>query len=129
MGLHYWREGGLAVVRYEGTYEAHAALRAIDEVLAESDDAAAGLLLDLSASESFITRSSAELRTIAQFLAERRERFSSRVAAVGESDLTFGMLRMGMVYVADLGMATEAFRSREKAMAWLGQCGSAGARG
>jgi hypothetical protein len=115
----FWREQGCAVVVFEGTYLPEAALEAIEAALDESDEPVTGLLLDLSESASFRGRSTDGLRKVVQFLATRRDRFSSRLATVGESDLAFGLLRMGMVFASDQGITNEAFRVREDALAWL----------
>ena len=118
MPLHFWRERGCAIVSFEGEYDAGEALRSIDAALAETP-AAAGLLLDLTDSVSFRKRSSEDLRHIATFLSQRRELFGSCLAAVGRSDLTYGLLRMGTVFTTEHGIEAEAFRSRERALDWL----------
>lgn len=106
---------------FEGVYAPDDAFEAIDAALDLSESVAKGLLLDLTASRSFRDRSAAGLRRVAEFLASRRERFSSRLATVGASDLAFGLLRMGMVFTSDQGIETEVFRTHEEALAWL--CG------
>jgi hypothetical protein len=114
----YWREQGCTVVVFEGTYSSEAALASIDAALRDGEPAV-GLLLDLTDSLSFRERSADGLRRVVQFLAARRDRFSSRLATVGSTDLAFGLLRMGMVFAADQGLENEAFRSRDEALAWL----------
>ena len=104
---------------FEGVYAPEDAFAAIDGALDLSDAVAAGLLLDLTASRSFRDRSAPGLRRVAEFLATRRARFSSRLATVGASDLAFGLLRMGMVFTSDQGIETEVFRTHEEALVWL----------
>lgn len=118
MPLHFWHERGCALVSFEGEYDADEALRTIDRALAVHPPAA-GLLLDLTDSVSFRKRSSEDLRYIATFLSDRRQLFGSCLAAVGRSDLSYGLLRMGTVFTADHGIVAEAFRTREKALDWL----------
>jgi hypothetical protein len=118
VAVRFWRERGCALVAFDGTYDGAAALAVIDEALRASPPAV-GLLLDLSASESFRGRSSDDLRGIATFLSSRRALFGARLATVGRSDLSYGLLRMGTVFVSQHGIETEVFRSREEAVAWL----------
>jgi len=119
MPLRFWREQGCAVVSFEGTYEPQAGLGAIEEALDAEPEPALGLLLDLTDSESFRGRSTDGLRVVAQFLSTRRDRFGSRLATVGGSDLAYGLLRMGTVFAADKGIESAVFRTRAEALAWL----------
>lgn len=119
MPQRFWRERGVAIVAFEGTYQPDEALSAIEDALAAGQPDPAGLLLDLSESESFRGRSTEGLRRVAAFLAQRRDRFAHRLATVGASDLAYGLLRMGMVFTSDQGIESEVFRSRAEAMEWL----------
>lgn len=118
MGVRFWTERGCAVVAFEGSYDAAEALQVVDEAL-HASPSITGLLLDLSQSESFRSRSADDLRGIAGFLSNRRELFSSRLATVGRSDLAYGLLRMGTVFASEYGIQTETFRTRAEALAWL----------
>ena len=119
MTPRHWREGDYGLVVFEGEYEASYALVVIDEAVGTSGPPLRGLLLDLTESNSFRSRSAHGLRTVAQFLASRQERFSRRLALVGGTDLAYGLLRMGIVYVSDQGIHGEVFRDRDRALAWL----------
>jgi hypothetical protein len=121
MPLRFWNERDCAVVVFEGTYDAQKALDMIDEALNASPPAK-GLLLDLSESVSFRRRSADDLRHIASFLSDRRERFGSRVATVASTDLAYGLLRMSTVFVTERGLTNEAFRTRTEAIDWLCGC-------
>lgn len=118
MGARFWVERGCALVAFEGTYAASEALTVIDAGL-RTDAPVTGLLLDLTESESFRTRSADDLREVAMFLSSRRTLFGSRLATVGRSDLAYGLLRMGTVFATTHGLVNEAFRTREEAVAWL----------
>ena len=118
MPIQFWRESGCVIVTFEGTYDAQAGLAVIDEAL-RAESGASGLLLDLSDSMSFRTRSAEDLRGIAAFLSTRRSLFHSRLATVASSDLAYGLLRMGTVFSSDQGIDSAAFRSRDEAVAWL----------
>jgi hypothetical protein len=117
--LQYGRERGCVIVSFEGSYRMDEALEAIAAALGEPGEPAEGLLLDLSDSESFRARSTDGLRQVAEFLATRRECFSSRLATVGTSDLAYGLLRIGEVFASDRGIMVQAFRTRDEALAWL----------
>ena len=116
--MQFWHERGCAIVSFEGVYDADEALLTVDKALAVNPPAK-GLLLDLTESVSFRKRSSEDLRHIASYLSDRRELFGSCLATVGRSDLAYGLLRMGTVFTAELGIVAEAFRSRDKALDWL----------
>lgn len=119
MSSHHWREQEYAIVVFEGQYEPSSALDMIDAALGTDGPPVRGLLLDLSESGSFRTRSADGLRMVAEFLASRRERFGGRLAVVGAGDLVFGLLRMGMVFVSDHDIVGEVFRDRDEALGWL----------
>lgn len=119
MPQRYWRERGCVVVVFEGSYRVDVALDSIASALAEDPAPSAGLLLDLSESESFRARSSDALRLVADFLALRRDRFASHLATVGTSDLTYGLLRMGEVFASEHGLVSQTFRTRDEALDWL----------
>lgn len=119
MPSHHWRDQDYAIVVFEGQYQPSSALDVIDAALGSDGPPVRGLLLDLTDSESFRARSSEGLRSVAQFLASRRERFGGRLAVVGAGDLVFGLLRMGMVFVSNHDIVGEVFRDRESALTWL----------
>jgi hypothetical protein len=99
--LQYGRERGCVIVSFEGSYRMDEALEAIAAALGEPGEPADGL------------------RQVAEFLATRRECFSSRLATVGTSDLAYGLLRIGEVFASDRGIMVQAFRTRDEALAWL----------
>ena len=118
MALTFSTERGCTTVIFEGDYEAESALGTIDEAL-KATGPTTGLLLDLSDSTSFRQRSAEDLRGIASFLSTRRALFGSRMATVGQSDLAYGLLRMGTVFCSEQGIETATFRSRAEAVEWL----------
>lgn len=119
MAPRYWKEENYAIVVFEGEYEPAFALQVIGEAVGSDGPPMRGLLLDLTDSESFRSRSADGLRLVAQFLSSKRERFGSRLAVVGAGDLAFGLLRMGMVFASDRDIVGEVFRDRGLALTWL----------
>lgn len=79
------------------------------------------LLLDTTKSESLKERSPRELRHVAQYLGPYRKRIRGRCAVVAETDLQFGLSRMGSAYSDSVGVDARVFRSRAEALDWVRQ--------
>lgn len=120
MAIEHRREGNVAVVTARGRYSMAALRDAIDAALDVFDDAvSAGLLLDLTGSESLGDRTAEDLRAMAIFLASRGSRFSSRLAMVAVTDVAYGLMRMGAVTAESQGIAAHVFRDYGSARRWL----------
>ena len=92
----------------------------VDEALdAFGDEVSAGLLFDLTGSESLGDRTADDLRAMAIFLASRGSRFSSRLAMVAVTDVAYGLMRMGAVTAESQGIAAHVFRDYGSARRWL----------
>ncbi|HTY37803.1 MAG TPA: STAS/SEC14 domain-containing protein [Bacteroidota bacterium] len=77
------------------------------------------VLFDFSSSVGIFHRSSADVKEMARFLASVKHRLGQRVAFYAPHDLPFGLMRMGTAASDTEGLATEVFRSKEEALAWL----------
>ena len=120
MAIQHRREGNIAVVAAAGRYTAAELRDVIDAALASfGDDGSAGLLLDLSESESVGERTAEDLRAMALFFASRGHRFSSRLAMVAVTDIAYGLMRMGAVTAESQGIAAHVFRDYGSARRWL----------
>ena len=79
------------------------------------------LLLDTTQSESLKERTPREVRHVAQYLGPYRKRIRGRCAVVAETDLQFGLSRMGSAYSDSVGVDARVFRSKDEALEWLRQ--------
>jgi hypothetical protein len=120
VAIEHRREGNVAVVTARGRYSMAELRDGIDEALdAFGDEVSAGLLFDLTASESLGDRTADDLRAMAIFLASRGSRFSSRLAMVALTDVAYGLMRMGAVTAESHGIAAHVFRDYGSARRWL----------
>jgi hypothetical protein len=78
------------------------------------------LLVDVTRSVSLATRSTEEIRVVAEALAPYTGRVGGRCAVVAQSDVHFGLSRLGSVYSEGVGVKVEVFRDVGEAMEWLG---------
>ncbi len=110
----------MVVMRMEGDYTTGdlktGVTQALDDPQCPKD---AVLMFDLRQSESIKGRSPAEVQDMANFLAGQRERYSRRLAMVTGSDVAYGLMRIGAVYVERGGVLPEVFRDFEEAKKWL----------
>jgi len=120
VAIEHRREGNVAVVTARGRYSMAELRTSIDDALdAFGDEVSAGLLFDLTGSESLGDRSAEDLRAMAIFLASRGSRFSSRLAMVAVTDVAYGLMRMGAVTAESQGIAAHVFRDHGSARRWL----------
>ena len=117
---HSFREGVLTIAA-AGVYEPRDLIHAF---LAAMNDPACprpvAMIFDVSRSESLATRSTVEIRKMAEFLAPYAARISGRVAVVAPTDLHFGLSRIGAVRSESLGVDAQVFRATAEALKWLG---------
>lgn len=120
MPVSYSFDGRIVVMRMDGDYTTAdlkaGVLEALDDARCPTD---AVLMFDLRESTSIKGRSPAEVQDMASFLAGQRDRFSKRVAMVTSSDVAYGLMRIGAVYVERGGVTPEVFRDLEEAKTWL----------
>ena len=77
------------------------------------------LLIDLSKSRSIQNRSSANINSMASFIASYSEKFHHRLAIVVPDDLTFGLMRMSSIDADALKISINILRTVEEARKWL----------
>jgi hypothetical protein len=107
-----------------GTYETTDIQTALLEALDDPRSAGAiGLLFNVSRSESLKERTAPDVTAMGYFLAGHSDRFSRRLALVGDEDFTFGMMRLGNVVVGGQGVTSEVFRDEAMARKWLKEGG------
>lgn len=79
-----------------------------------------GLLLDARESTTAAKRSSAQIRGLAEEVARRAAEFGGRLALLAKSDVVYGLMRMGEVWVQASGkVQSRVFRDEDEALAWL----------
>ncbi|HEX2779972.1 MAG TPA: hypothetical protein VHM30_10755 [Gemmatimonadaceae bacterium] len=78
-----------------------------------------GLVFDARLSTSIAQRTSGQIRGIAEAIASNAVALGGRVALIGESDLTFGLLRIGDAYMQCAGLDSRVFRDASDAAEWL----------
>jgi hypothetical protein len=120
MPVAYEFDGDVILLRMSGIYTPGdmqaAVLEALDD---EHLPPHAVMLLDLRESSSLQGRTADDVRDMARFLAAHAKRFGNRFAAVAESDLGFGLMRVAAVTAETAGMVAEVFRDIAAAREWL----------
>ena len=114
-------EGDVLQLSLEGHYQPTDIIDAFLSALADKRcPEQVSLLLDTTRSQSLDTRSSREIRHVAQYLGPYRKRIRGRCAVLVDTDLHFGLSRMGSAYSESVGVDARVFRSRAEALDWLG---------
>jgi hypothetical protein len=90
---------------------------ALAQAYYEETGTPADLLFDMM--ESGESKSSAELKQVADYLARLLPPLSGRIALAAREDLMFGLSRVFSAQAAPQGIVSHVARSREDAMAWL----------
>src|SRR3954463_2050671 len=80
---------------------------------------AIGLLFDVSESESLKDRKPDDVKSVGYVLSSHSNQFGGRIALVGASDFSFGMMRLGSVHLDQLGVTNHVFRDVAAARSWL----------
>jgi len=120
MSVEYRFDSNIVVMEMAGEYSLDDIRIAIVNSLADpACPANSFLLINLTNSQSILTRSSEDVKTMAHFVASLGERFHNRIALVAPGDLPFGQMRMSSVGAEERGIQAEVFRSFIKARAWL----------
>lgn len=120
MPVSYEFDHHIVALRLTGRYEPADVRTALHAAL---DDprctSAIGLLFDARGSRSLAERTAAEVRAMAQLLATHADRFHRRLALLADSDVSFGLMRLGAVAVEQQGVETSVFRRLSDAERWL----------
>lgn len=125
MPVTYGFDGNVLMVRMIAEYEPADIRRAITAALIERQaEPPDGILFDVRASTVLRRRAAAEIRAMAAFLAHVARDRALRVALVAETDLAYGLRRLGAADIASVDVATMTFRDEDAAMAWASGGGS-----
>ena len=120
MSVGYSLQSGVLLITAEGRYRPEDVPTAfLDGLRDPACPTPVGLLLDVTGSEVLATRTSDQIRYVAEFLEPYAERIGRRCAVVAREDVHFGLSRMGATFAAGVGVEAQVFRSREAAIAWL----------
>lgn len=91
-------------------------LRVLDAPQAKD---AVGLLFDVSQSESLRDRKPDDIKSMGYVLSSHCSQFGGRIALVGATDFSFGMMRLGSVHLDRLGVTNQVFKDATAAQSWL----------
>ncbi|HTP13907.1 MAG TPA: hypothetical protein VMM37_09755 [Bacteroidota bacterium] len=120
MPVTYKFEATIVLISLAGEYLIEELRRTIDDALADPGyPSHARLIIDLSRSKSIVRRTNDEIKSVAEFLVTKADRFGHRLALVAAQDLTYGILRMTSVGSENQGVESGVFRSVEEARAWI----------
>lgn len=94
---------------------------ALDAALGDPDRPSVlrGVVLDATLSATVMRRTYVEMRDGASDFAKRADAFGGRVALIGESDIAFGVLRIGDAHLQSAGVDSRVFRNAADAAKWL----------
>jgi hypothetical protein len=120
MPLHYVIDDDVLHLKLEGEYDPR---EVIELFLAAMNDSACPnpvyLVVDATESLSLSTRSSDQIRRIAEFIGPYADRLHHKCAVVAATQLDFGLSRVGCAYSTAAGVQAAAFMSVEQAIDWL----------
>lgn len=126
MPVRHEIDGSVLRLICEGEYPVSAMMETFEQAL---DDprcpSRVAFLLDLRRSASLATRPAEEIRRVAEFLGPHVQRIGARCALLVETDVQFGLGRMGSVFAERVGVEADVFRDAKEALEWLGVEGSA----
>lgn len=118
--ISYTRDEGSPELAFAGEYSLEQVERAFAAVLGGSDEECGkGLIVDTTESETEFTHE--ELRSLANFLARRRERLGHRMALLVSSDsaLHYATARVLSSYAEPEGLVMGVFTSMDEATRWI----------
>jgi hypothetical protein len=120
VAVDYSLESGILTIHATGRYRPEDVPHTFVKALADpACPTPVGLLLDVTGSEVLSSRSTEQIRSVAEFLQPYVERIGRRCAVVAAENVHFGLSRMGAVFAGNIGVDAQVFRSRETAVAWL----------
>ena len=82
---------------------------------------AIGLLFDVSESESLKDRKPDDVKSMGYVLSSHSNQFGGRIALVGSTDFSYGMMRLGGVHLDSLAVRNRVFRDADSARSWLAE--------
>ncbi|NUO65304.1 MAG: hypothetical protein HOQ11_03255 [Gemmatimonadaceae bacterium] len=128
MPVAYDFTNGVLRLTTEGASAPADVAAAMDAAIADDAcPALRGLLLDARGSTTAARRSSLEIRAIAENVASQADRFGGRLALLAQTDVVYGLMRMGEVWVQAGGrVRSRVFRDEGEALAWLAPGGAEG---
>ncbi len=120
MPADYHFDDRIIVVRGHAKYTTEELRTAVLGALADPERPVnAVLMLDLRTSNAVRTRTSAQVRDMADFLSREAAGFGSRLGMVTSTDVQFGLMRLGAAYAENEGVDAAVFRDYDEARAWL----------
>ena len=120
MSVEYSWDGPLLRLDLIGTTEPDEVIRQFKVALADPQATEkVALLLDTTRSDSMATRTSNEIRLVAEALKPYVGRVQGRCAVIATKDIHFGLSRMGSVYTELIGVDAGVFRTEAEALSWL----------
>ncbi len=120
MPVTYTFEANVVLITLSGEYPIDDLRRTIDAAFADSRyPPHARLIIDLSQSRSIVQRTTDEIKSVAELLVRKADRFNHRLALVAAQDLIYGILRMTSVGSESLGVESGVFRSVDEARTWI----------
>jgi hypothetical protein len=120
MPVRYRFDSNIIVIEMVGEYSTDELRATVLNSLADpTRPANSFLLIDLGESRSIYSRSSAEIKTMARFVASLANNFNNRIAFVAPDDTPFGLARMGSVGSEERGIESDVFRTFAEARKWL----------
>lgn len=120
MAVQYSIRQGVITMGFVGNYEPRDIVaRFLDALNDPACSTPAGLLIDVSRSESLATRPVADIRMVAEFLGPYVDRIGGRCAVVAPTDTHFDLSQLGALRSQAVGIAAQVFRTTEEAVKWL----------
>jgi hypothetical protein len=120
MAVYHFTDRGYPVIAAIGEYEREEFLAVLERTLAELRGLpAAGMLIDVSQSIALPRRSNDDMYSFGMTMMSQRDLFANRLAIVATTDVTFGLMRMGLARASECGLESQVFRDYERALAWL----------
>ncbi len=120
MPVTYRFDSNIIVVEMFGEYSINDFRTAILSSLADSmSPAGCSLMFNFGASRSIHSRSSEDVKIIANFITSLAHRFTNRLAFVSSFDLPYGLMRFVSVKSGACGIESEVFRTYDEARKWL----------
>lgn len=120
MAVQYSIRQGIITMEFVGIYEPRDVVsRFLDALADPACPTPAGLLIDVTRSESLAARPAGDIRMVAEFLVPYTERIGGRCAVVVSTDAQYDKSQLGALRGQAVGIAAQVFRTTEEAIAWL----------
>jgi len=120
MAVQYSIRQGIIRMEFVGTYEPRDVVSSFLDALADPTcPTPAGLLIDVTRSETLESRPAADIRMVAEFLEPYSDRIGGRCAVVVASEAQFDKSQIGALRSKAVGIDAQVFGSIDEATAWL----------